>query len=110
MAVYLDTAENILRGHSRWAMKTCHMIADSVDELFEMASTCGMDPHWFQPWSHPHFDLSKSRQKIALEHGAIRLERRAFVMKIRAYRQRVLDDPLEREKLWEKTRTYGGER
>lgn len=110
MTVYLDTSENVLRGHSRWAMKTCHMIADGVDELFEMATLCGMSPHWFQPWSHPHFDLSKSRQAVALENGAVRLERREFVGKIRAYRARLFEDPVEREKLWAMTRTYGGSR
>lgn len=108
MGVYLDTTENELRGHSKFPMKTCHMIADSIDELFAMARLCGMKPGWFQPWSHPHFDLTKSRRKIALANGAVVLGRREFVGKMREYRSRLLEDKAERDRLWELTRLYGG--
>lgn len=110
MAVYLDKSTNILKGKSEWPMVTCHMIADSVEELFEMANKIGLRPEWFQPWSHPHFDVSKTRQTRALAHGAKRLERAEFVGRIRSYRKKILDDRVERERLWEMTRRYGGER
>lgn len=110
MGVYLDNSTNILKGRSEWPMVTCHMIADSVEELFDMANKIGMRPEWFQPWSHPHFDVSKSRQTLALAQGARRLERREFVTRIRAYRKRILEDRVERERLWELVRRYGGDR
>ncbi len=44
MAVYLDKSTNTLKGKSEWPMVTCHMIADSVEELFEMANKIGLRP------------------------------------------------------------------
>lgn len=110
MGVYLDKREYTLKGNGKWPMKTCHMIADGIDELFDMAKLIGMDPYWFQPWSHPHFDVAKNRQELALQHGAVRLETREFVMKMRAYRARLLNDKAEADRLWELTRRYGGKR
>ena len=57
MPVYVDTARHQYRG-----MVMCHMLADSVAELLEMADKIGVARRWFQPLSHPHFDLCASKR------------------------------------------------
>ena len=52
MPVYVD---NMRASYGR--MKMCHMIADSVAELLEMADKIGVQRRWFQMTSHPHFDI-----------------------------------------------------
>ncbi len=82
MAVYLDTARNKFG-----RMIMCHMIADTEEELHEMASKIGMKRSWFQSGRNNHYDVSLSRKKIAIENGAIVLNRREFVKKLREVRE-----------------------
>lgn len=93
MGVYLDTAAN---GFGRMVM--CHMIADTPSELHEMALAIGMQRKWYQTpdgpgkVSFPHYDVSKSRKVIAIQRGALVLERRPFVERKRLIRARILED------------------
>lgn len=82
MSVYVDKAEN---GFGR--MKMCHMIADSLEELHEMAEKIGMKKEWFQPKSFPHYDVCKTRRKQAVELGAIEVTSRELVMVMRKFRE-----------------------
>jgi hypothetical protein len=43
-------------------------------------------PEWYQAKSSPHFDLTADARAFAIIHGAIELDRRAFVAKIRELR------------------------
>ena len=81
MAVYVDTARNKFR-----RMIMCHMIADTESELHGMAFTLGLRAEWFQHTSMPHYDLSLSVRKIAVEKGAVVLERKEFVAKMKEIR------------------------
>ena len=56
----------------RWD-HSCHMYADSLDELHAMARSIGMRRAWFQPDGGrlPHYDLVSTKRKKALELGAI---------------------------------------
>jgi hypothetical protein len=53
MPVYTDNAKN---PYGRMLM--CHMVADTIEELLAMADMIEIARRHFQPWSHPHFDLS----------------------------------------------------
>ena len=82
MAVYVDNLCN-------WGWHrgpSCHMIADSVSELVAFAVSIGLRPEWFQPKSSPHFDLTAESRRVAVLHGAVELDRRAFVQKLRQLR------------------------
>ena len=54
-------------------MKMCHMIADTEEELHEMASRIGMKREWFQEGSRPHYDVSMGKRKLAVECGVIEI-------------------------------------
>ncbi|MFN2412600.1 MAG: DUF4031 domain-containing protein [Pyrinomonadaceae bacterium] len=82
MAVYVDKL-------SDWGWKhglSCHLIADSGNELIEFAVSIGLRPEWFQQKSSPHFDLTAEARQAAVIAGAVELDRRAFVTKLREIR------------------------
>lgn len=81
MAVYVDGAENQFG-----RMKMCHMLADSLVELHDMADRIGMKRAWFQPLSSPHYDLSKTRRVLAIRLGAIEVDRHGVVAVIKRQR------------------------
>jgi hypothetical protein len=60
------------------------MIADTEQELHIMADRLNLNRKWFQKdASFPHYDISKGYKAKALSMGAIELERRPFVYKMR---------------------------
>lgn len=69
MAVYIDQM-NAKFGR----MIMCHMMADTTDELIQMAKNIGVNTKWIQDKGtpHEHFDISLGKKKIAIEKfGAI---------------------------------------
>lgn len=76
MSVYVDPLYE--HGGSKtfkWKV-SCHMYADSLDELHAMAKAIGMKRSWFQDRpDFPHYDLVSTRRKLAVEAGAIEVER-----------------------------------
>lgn len=83
MAVYVDKLVDYGWRHG----PSCHLIADSVEELMEFAESMGLRREWFQPKSTPHFDLTAEGRAIAVERGAIELDMRGLVAKIRELRK-----------------------
>lgn len=81
MSVYVDKAQNRF-----CRMKMCHMLADSIQELHEMADRLGLKREWYQSRSTPHYDLSKTKRVLALKLGAIEIENLKVVEIIRKYR------------------------
>src|SRR5688572_25590215 len=75
MAVYVDN----LRDYGWRHGPSCHLVADSVEELMEFAIGMGLRREWFQPKSTPHFDLTVEGRNLAVAHGAIELDQREFV-------------------------------
>lgn len=86
MSVYVDT----LAFHGVWRYgKSCHMVADTAEELHAMADRIGHKREWFQaspPASVEHYDLTASRRAKAVKLGAVEVDRRAFVELIRKWR------------------------
>ena len=84
MTVYVD--KSIYR-YRRMVM--CHMLADNLDELHEMAEKIGVKRRWFQQGSTPHYDICKSKRALAIEHGAQEVNRREVVTIIRRLRTEI---------------------
>lgn len=87
MAVYVDDLiACIPNANWRWS-KSCHLIADTLDELHAFALSIGMRRAWFQGSNRlPHYDLNENRRRIAIKAGAIELDRHGFVEKMRELR------------------------
>jgi len=49
-------------------MIMCHMVADTEDELHEMADTIGVARRWYQG---DHYDIALSKRALAVKAGAI---------------------------------------
>ena len=75
MSVYVDRLRN-------WGWKlgpSCHLIADTNEELHEFAARLGMRRSWFQKaTSGPHYDLTEPKRRLAVSLGAVELEDRPF--------------------------------
>lgn len=84
VAVYVDG----LRDYGWHRGPSCHLIADSVQELIEFAESIGMRREWFQSKSTPHFDLTVEGRAAAVAMGAIELNNRELVAKIRELRRK----------------------
>lgn len=80
MSVYVDDA---IFPFGRMMM--CHMVADTREELLEMADKIGVARKWIQDYGTPseHFDVCKSHRKKAIANGAVYLERNSFVEMLR---------------------------
>ena len=71
MSVYVDNAVTLWRGR-RWA----HLMADTLDELHDMASALGLPRRAFQDkTSGAHYDVDADLREAALRLGAIPLSR-----------------------------------
>jgi len=60
----------------------CHMTADSLSELHDMADQIGMERKWFQAppkASHPHYDIPEDRRARALALGAVEVSPRVVL-------------------------------
>lgn len=67
MSVYVDDM-----GADFGRMKMCHMIADTPEELREMARKIGVQQKWIQYPGTPreHFDICLAKKKLAVAAGA----------------------------------------
>lgn len=81
MPVYVDKSRN---PYGRMVM--CHMLADTLDELHEMADKIGIKRKWFQKGSTPHYDISLGKRKLAIENGAIEIDRSELIRLVYLYR------------------------
>lgn len=89
MAVYVD---KVKLAFGRMVMS--HMIADDEEELHAMADRIGLKRSWYQAdASTPHYDVSQSKKRAAIEAGAVELERREFVEVVKRKRERRVRAP-----------------
>jgi hypothetical protein len=86
MSVYVDPV--MAHGGSktfRWE-RSCHMYADTLEELHAMARAIGMRREWFQAKDKlPHYDLVATRRTAAVEHGAVEHTREQMVQFMRSH-------------------------
>jgi len=61
-------------------MKMCHMIADSNEELLQMAARIGVNKKWIQypGTANEHFDICLSKKKKGIELGAKEINFREY--------------------------------
>ena len=74
MTIYVDSARHPFKGHIM-----CHMTADSLYELHDMADRLAMKRDWFQAppkASFPHYDIPVPQRTIAIKYGAIEVDNR----------------------------------
>ena len=67
-------------------MVTCHMLADTDDELPAMAERIGVARRWHQapPRHDSHYDIGLSKRALAVQAGAVEITlRKAGAMNIR---------------------------
>jgi hypothetical protein len=64
---------------------SCHMWADTTDELHTFARRLGLKRAWFQDHQLlPHYDLTGPRRAEALKAGAVERSPKEFVLAVRA--------------------------
>lgn len=79
MSVYVDDMRAM---YGRMVM--CHMVADTTEELLEMADRIGVKRKWLQEagtWKE-HFDICLAKRKAAVAAGAVELGVRDLVIKV----------------------------
>lgn len=92
MSVYIDHLQPCPRraGFTGWRWnQSCHLFADSLEELHAFARRIGLRRSWFQTsrGGLPHYDLNPGRRAVALRHGATELERAQAVAKWKEIKQ-----------------------
>ncbi|MFD1558296.1 DUF4031 domain-containing protein [Paraburkholderia silviterrae] len=72
MTVYVD---QMRAKYGRMLM--CHMVADSDDELHEMAAKIGVARKWHQKpgTPHSHYDVCQAMRVRAVKLGAVEIDR-----------------------------------
>lgn len=71
MPVYVD---DMRANYGRLVL--CHMLADSDQELHEMADKIGVNRKWWQSpekTSGSHYDIALSKKALAIQYGAIEI-------------------------------------
>lgn len=62
-------------------MKMCHMVADTTEELLEMADRIEVNRKWVQRpgEAREHFDISLTKRALAVQFGAVEVSTRDIV-------------------------------
>lgn len=51
-----------------------HLLGTDLAELHKFARLLGLKRAWFQDRTFPHYDLVRSKRKLALQNGAVAIE------------------------------------
>lgn len=72
MSVYVDECIVWPGAKGIFAKGSCHLTADTLEELHAFAAKIGMRRSWFQDHKLcPHYDLTPARRAVAVKLGAI---------------------------------------
>ena len=84
--VYVDEVRKCSPfGPQGWTT-SCHLFADSEDELHDFAASMGMRREWFQDharFERRHYDLPEYRREVALDLGASEIRARDWLRQAR---------------------------
>ena len=87
MSVYVDTIVVYPNAWGPFKKGSCHLVADTLDELHAFAEKLGMRRAWFQDTKHmPHYDLTPKRREEALRLGAVSISTMELARRGRAAR------------------------
>ncbi|MEH1786919.1 MAG: DUF4031 domain-containing protein [Nostoc sp.] len=75
----------------------CHLTADTIEELHQMAEGIGLKKTYFQNKSVPHYDLIPSKRRLALKHGAIEIADPKKFYEIGRKLRKILDDSQKKQ-------------
>ena len=81
MSVYVDKSQWPYRN-----MIMCHMMADSLLELHQMADKICVKRQWFQG---DHYDICKAKREWAIRYGAIAVTTRQMVKLRKRLREKI---------------------
>ena len=69
--VYVDSLNSYKSSLPEWKYgRSCHLFADSEEELLEFARKIGLEPGYIQRTSLVHFDLTAGKRVVAVRNGA----------------------------------------
>ncbi len=63
------------------------MVADTLDELHEMADRLGLRQYFQSHTKYPHYDICASKRELALSLGAQPVDRRGLIAAAKKLRQ-----------------------
>jgi hypothetical protein len=87
VSVYVDPLTACVPNASWPWRRSCHLFADTLEELHEFAALINLSRVWFQRHRQcDHYDLTAGRRALAIQMGAISLSRRETVDKWREIR------------------------
>ncbi|MFA7254101.1 MAG: DUF4031 domain-containing protein [Patescibacteria group bacterium] len=76
MSVYVDQLKKTPPTPNWRHTRACHLYADTLVELHEMAGLIGLSRSWFQSRADfPHYDITAYRRQQAIARGAIETDR-----------------------------------
>lgn len=89
MSVYVDEMAPCIQTAKWHYDQSCHLAADSVEELQEFARVIKLNRSWFQNKSElPHYDLTYGMRARAVAFGAIEVDRNKISELMKMYRSR----------------------
>ena len=89
MSVYVDEMIGCMQSKNWPYSQSCHLVADSLEELHAFAWKLGLKRSWFQGMSDlPHYDLTIGMRFKAIRLGAVEIDRKTFIELMRKYRPR----------------------
>jgi hypothetical protein len=89
MSVYVDDLTVSLKNRNWPYSHSCHLVADTVEELHYFAGRMRLKPAWFQDKPElPHYDLTKGMRKYAVSLGAIEINWKGISDLMQMYRSR----------------------
>jgi hypothetical protein len=89
----IDWGELATEKGLKWT-KWCHLIADTHEELMDMAGKLKLKPEWIQKpgTREEHFDLIPTKRTLAIKYGALPISNRELALKTYG-----MDDGLHRD-------------